>query len=167
MVAALREARPDSLRGEVVRVLGAGGTARIAAYALQAAGAGVELCARRDDVAGALAIKLGISARPWADRAAAATVVINTTPLGMQPDDPLPLKPAAVPGLRAVLDAVYTPPTTAWVHAAEAAGVRAISGVRMFLHQAHAQQRLWAEARADDLPAPAFADIEAAWESLT
>ena len=100
-----------------MRVLGAGGTARIAARALHGAGATVELCTRRDEDGAAVARELGVAARAWDDREAATAILINTTPLGMNADDPLPLEPAAVPGLIAALDAVYTPPMTAWLEA--------------------------------------------------
>jgi shikimate dehydrogenase len=107
---------------------------------------------------------LGVARRAWDDREAAAAILVNTTPLGMHVDDPLPLKPATVPGLLAALDAVYTPPMTPWLQAVADAGAVAVTGVRMFLHQAHAQQEVWATARGDT--PPSFADVEAAWERI-
>jgi shikimate dehydrogenase/3-dehydroquinate dehydratase type I len=164
IVRAIEASSSQGLRGATVRVLGAGGTARIAAHALRAAGSVVEVCARRDEAARELADELGVASRAWTDREAAAAILVNTTPLGMQPDDPLPLKPAMVPGLTAALDAVYTPPVTPWLQAVSECGAVAVSGVRMFLHQAHAQQQVWAEARGDT--APDFAEVEAVWEDL-
>ncbi|MHC5019130.1 MAG: type I 3-dehydroquinate dehydratase [Planctomycetota bacterium] len=164
IVRAIEESSSQGLRGAVARVLGAGGTARIAAHALRAAGSVVEVCARRDDAARELADELGVASRAWADREAAAAILVNTTPLGMQPDDPLPLKPAMVPGLQTALDAVYTPEVTPFIAAARAANVATVTGVRMFLHQAHAQQVVWAEARGD--APPDFSEVEAVWEDL-
>lgn len=164
LVAALTERVPGGFRGTTVRILGAGGTARSAAVALHSAGAIVEVSARDAEAAISVAAACGGTVREWDDRNAPATVLINATPLGMHAADPLPSEPATVRGLVAALDAVYTPPWTPWLRAVEAAGAQAVSGVRMFLHQAHAQQRLWAEARGADVPS--FANVEAAWETV-
>ena len=70
------------------------------------------------------------------------TVVINTTPLGLHPADPLPL--AAPPaGARVALDMVYAPGETAWTHAMRAAGLRAADGRTMLVAQGAAALERW------------------------
>ncbi|MGH7530507.1 MAG: shikimate dehydrogenase, partial [Gemmatimonadales bacterium] len=77
-------------------------------------------------------------ARPVAD------VVINATPLGLRPDDPLPIAPDALPETRVALDLVYAVGETRWVRALRARGMAAADGRGMLVAQgAAAFQRLF------------------------
>ena len=72
-----------------------------------------------------------------------ATIVVNTTPLGLGPDDPLPvelerLNPGAV-----ILDLVYGRGETKLVVAARARGHVACDGLPMLLHQGAAAFHRW------------------------
>ena len=80
---------------------------------------------------------------------AECTVVINTTPLGLEANDPLPLDR---PPARAVvaLDMVYARGETAWVRSMRAAGLRAADGRTMLVAQGAAAFRCWFA----DRPAP-------------
>lgn len=68
--------------------------------------------------------------------------VINTTPLGLAPGDPLPL--ATPPRCaRAALDLVYARGETTWTHAMRAAGLRAGDGRTMLVAQGAASLERW------------------------
>lgn len=121
-------------------ILGAGGGARAVAVALGDRGIPVVVCNRTRARAEALAADLvGVEVVAWERRdevVAGASLLVNTTQLGMagQPGLDVALD-AARPGL-VVADIVYTPLETPLLLAARARGLRAVSGIGMLLHQA-------------------------------
>ncbi len=66
----------------------------------------------------------------------APTLLINATPLGMNPGDPLPYPPRQFYPNWVVSDLVYRPLKTPFLIAAEAAGMKVVPGIGMLLHQA-------------------------------
>ena len=68
--------------------------------------------------------------------------MINTTPLGLQRDDPLPLA-TALRARRVALDLVYAPGKPAWTRAMRAAGLRAADGRTMLVAQGAAALERW------------------------
>ncbi len=58
-------------------------------------------------------------------------VVINATPLGMSPDDPFPVDPAALDPSMLVVDVIMKPETTPLLKAAQARGCRIQPGRHM------------------------------------
>ncbi|MEX2648783.1 MAG: shikimate dehydrogenase [Alphaproteobacteria bacterium] len=149
-MANLREAAPawraDSGPGVV---LGAGGAARaVCAGLLDAGVAAIRLVNRSPARAERLAHDLGgpITVRPWSERPGAlegATLVVNTTMLGMagQPPLDLALDPVA-PGC-VVCDLVYVPLETLLLARARARGLVAVDGLGMLLHQARPGFAAW------------------------
>jgi shikimate dehydrogenase len=150
-------------------VLGAGGAARSAAYALLGRGADVSLANRRVDRARELAAHFGTHVHAYGYGAlpallADADVLVNCTPLGMIGEPPLevdlgPLKPRAV-----VCDVVYVPLETPLLAAARARGHRTVDGLGMLLHQAGFGFEKWFGALPQvtpDLRAMIEADIRA------
>jgi 3-dehydroquinate dehydratase/shikimate dehydrogenase len=156
-----------SLRGTLhvlrVAVLGSGGVARAAAFALSRAGCAVSIFARTLDRAASLARDLNssnkngvsITAHRTQDFAGAAfDVVINATPLGMfaGPDaNASPLDDRAITSLNPhciLFDTVYNPIETPFLRIARERGFRTVPGVTMFVLQAEAQFRLFAGAPA-------------------
>jgi shikimate dehydrogenase len=129
-------------------VLGAGGAARAAAFALAARGVEVAVVNRTGERARELAESLGhgISAHGLAelpDLLLEADLLANCTPLGMVGEPPLaidlgPLKQTAV-----VCDAVYVPLETGLLGAAAARGHRVVDGLGMLLQQAGYGFRKW------------------------
>jgi len=156
---------PDTRRHALI--LGAGGSARAIAYALFKEKWRLVIAARRIGQAENLAQSLNtihsdeegrvpVEGIHW-DREAlsentpAPHLIVNTTPLGMSPDDnecpwpaDLPLPPQA-----AVYDLVYNPLETQFTRAARAAGLRAASGIGMLVEQAALSFEVWT-----GLPAP-------------
>jgi shikimate dehydrogenase len=151
---ALKAGAPDwrADAGPVV-VLGAGGAARAVVATL--AGAGVpEL--RLVNRTQATAIDLGVAFTPkdgrriaierWAERDAAlkdATLLVNTTSLGMKGQPPLDIDLAQLPRMAAVNDVVYVPLETGLLAAARARGHRCIDGLGMLLHQGRLGFEAW------------------------
>lgn len=124
-------------------VLGAGGAAAAAVYALVSLDMDVMVLARRPDAARRLAGRFGCR---WgglgAFRGADVDVVVDATPVGMEPDTRSLLAPGDLEPGTTVFDLVYTPPETPLIRAAKEAGCETIPGTEMFVHQAVEQFRL-------------------------
>jgi len=145
-----------ALRGARVLVVGAGGAARAVAYACLARGCDSLLLANRSEprarsLGRAMKTRfpeadiaaIATAGRAWASRAAASSVVVNTTPLGGRPGDPLPIPPEALGRGQTVMDIVYRPRRTPLLAAAAAAGARTVDGLQMLLHQGALAFALW------------------------
>ena len=74
-----------------------------------------------------------------------ADLVINATPLGLKPQDPLPVERDWLPAGRCVMDLVYGAGVTPFLAAARAKGNHVIRGWQMLLHQGAAAFELWTE----------------------
>lgn len=134
--------RALDLAGGRAVVLGAGGVARATVVALDQAGLrDVVVCGRTADRAAAVATLIGGATAPWDERERLESdVLINATSIGMAPDiDALPLDPSALSRHRAVIDLVASPPDTALIRAARAAGLPCVDGQTVALHQAARQ----------------------------
>jgi shikimate dehydrogenase len=136
LLAALRAAgcEPKGLRALVV---GAGGAGSAVALALAETGARVAVHdidrARRDDLRGRLAA--------WDVAAGSADpetfdLVVNATPLGMAPGDPLPVVADKLQSGAMVADLVTRPVVTPLLAAATERGARIVTGDDMFAPQA-------------------------------
>jgi 3-dehydroquinate dehydratase/shikimate dehydrogenase len=136
------------LKGSRVLLLGAGGAARAAAFALVEAGAIVCICARRETQAHALAHAAGCEAivrrnlkREFFD------AIINATPLGMHRRDAIPLHASEL-NCRVVMDMIYRPMRTKLLAMAARRGIETVSGAEMFIAQGIAQWEIWMGERA-------------------
>jgi shikimate dehydrogenase len=145
-IANLRSYGVDPATGPAL-LLGAGGSARAVAAALQDAGAPVTVANRTRARADVLARDLpGLRVIEWDARVAALAdhaLVVNTTPLGMVGHDPLDLDLSRAPASLVVADNVYVPLETPLLTAARAHGLRAVEGLGMLLHQAVPGFRAW------------------------
>ncbi|MSO79212.1 MAG: shikimate dehydrogenase [Acidimicrobiia bacterium] len=124
--------------GQRCVVLGAGGAARAIVFALGAAGAQVTVAARRvseaESAAGLAPDGEACDLAVATDAVAAATIVINATPVGMQGEAPA-FDPSVLGTDHVVIDTIY-PAETPLVVAARAQGARATNGLGMLVHQA-------------------------------
>jgi shikimate 5-dehydrogenase len=132
-------------------IFGAGGSARAAAFALANAGAEVLICARRESVGRELAKACGaqVIARKYL-ASARFEVIVNATPIGMYPhagSSPLSMREL---NCKIVMDLIYRPLRTQLLKITAAKGIRAVSGVEMFLAQGFAQWELWMEQAAPE-----------------
>lgn len=131
-------------------LLGAGGAARAALHALLEDGVGAVVVLNRTvDRAEALRStssdpnRVAVAHSIDVLRREAFDLVINSTSLGMGPGDPMPMPMEAVGGIGALLDLVYSPGETLWVHEARARGIPAADGVEMLLYQGAAAFERW------------------------
>ncbi|NYT07933.1 MAG: shikimate dehydrogenase [Methanomicrobiales archaeon] len=137
----IRDALTDA-RGSKAVVLGAGGAAAAAVYALKALSMEITVLNRTVSTAEDLAGRFGCeSGPPEAFDRADPDIVINATPVGMEPDTHSPLKKSQLKPSMTVFDLVYTPAETPLLRLARAAGCRVIPGTEMFVRQAAAQFR--------------------------
>ena len=141
-----------ALEGASVVVLGAGGAARAAAYALRKKGAAVTLLARDPEKAAEAARAIGCDygalssagERPF-------DAVINATPLGGGAHYALSPWPARAQRKDSVVfDMVYDPQETLLLREARVAGARVVSGLEMLLAQAVGQFEAWTGMRAPE-----------------
>jgi shikimate dehydrogenase len=143
LMRALAEENVD-VDGKSVFLLGAGGAARAVAYSLNQHGAHIVVSARRPDAADALAllvdgIVVGWDARE--DAAGASDIIVNATPIGMDPGDESPLHKFGRD--QVVADLVYNRPDTALRREARACGTAELGGLGMLVHQAALQIEQW------------------------
>jgi len=123
-------------------VLGAGGAARAVIWALKARGfAPIHVVNRTRDRAEAMADRFGSDIRPagWEDLPGllpTATLLVNTTSLGMEGQPPLAIDLAAARDNLLVTDIVYIPLETPLLAAARQRGLKTVDGLGMLLHQA-------------------------------
>jgi shikimate dehydrogenase len=134
---ALIDALPFSPEGATALVLGAGGSARAAVWALLDAGAGeVRVWNRTPERAQRLADELGAVA---VDRLEEADLLIHCTPAGLDGKGSvfkeLPLRADDISRYRCVVDLVYTATETALVQAARARSVAAVDGLGLLVGQ--------------------------------
>ncbi|HEY7515834.1 MAG TPA: shikimate dehydrogenase, partial [Vicinamibacteria bacterium] len=148
------------IRDKSVVIVGAGGAARAAAWALQGKGARVTVLSRREEQAADIATTVGCAHAPLSDLPRRPwNVLVNATPLGSRaaPDEtPVPAfmhRPGSV-----VFDMVYDPRETRLLREARAAGCAVVGGLEMLLGQAVAQFETWTglEAPLGDMRKAAF-----------
>ena len=159
-LAALKDGAPHwkAADGPVV-VLGAGGAARAVVASLVDAGAPELRLINRTQSA---AVALGLAFTPadgrqiaierWDERAAmldGATLLVNTTSLGMKGQPPLDLDLDRLPRTAVIDDIVYVPLETSLLAAARARGHRCIDGLGMLLHQGRLGFEAWFGAKVE------------------
>ena len=136
------EQRSTPLAGAKAVIMGAGGSARTAAWALRSKGAQVAIAARRTDRAEALASEFGIDVLAWPP-APGWDLLVNTTPVGTWPaTGDAPIARELVRG-RCVYDLIYNPAETTLLKWAREAGAETIGGLEMLVGQACHQFRWW------------------------
>jgi shikimate dehydrogenase len=91
-----------------------------------------------------------LEAAPWEESAMRAhladiDLIVNATPLGMNPSDPAPIPGRLIAPHHMVFDCVYGPSKTALLRAAEQAGARSANGISMLLHQGALSFSIWFE----------------------
>ncbi len=134
----------DALEGAEVLVLGSGGASKAVVYALEQMGALPCVISRTgEDTYDNLL-----------ERHAEASLIVNTTPVGMFPkcpDSPLSRSVlASLTELEGVLDIVYNPERTGIILEAMSLGIPAESGLAMLVGQAWRSSEVWQQASLDE-----------------
>lgn len=149
------------LAGTRIAMIGSGGAARAVSFTL-AAGESItalavlgvvpeemkRLVRELSEKTGVSAVGIDLEKKPKEARNAVeeADLVINTSPVGMHPnDDKTPIPTDWIRADAAVFDVVYTPPETRLLREAAARGCRTVQGVDMFINQAALQFERWTE----------------------
>ncbi|PYJ27966.1 MAG: shikimate dehydrogenase [Verrucomicrobia bacterium] len=70
-------------------------------------------------------------------------LIVNATPVGMNPSDPSPIPARLIAPHHIVFDCVYEPAKTALLRAAEVAGARGANGLSMLLYQGALSFSIW------------------------
>jgi shikimate dehydrogenase len=134
---ALIEALPLSAAGRTALVLGAGGSARAAVWALRDARAvDVRVWNRTAERAVELSRQLGATA---VSAAAPADVLVNCTSVGLDGDErsfeQLPVRPEQLSEYGCVVDFAYSPGETALLRAAREGGIPVVDGLELLVRQ--------------------------------
>lgn len=151
----LEERGGFSPEGKSVLLLGAGGAARAAVFALAERGAGRVLIANRTVERGdALAAdvrshSLDVDSIPMQearDAAGRVDLIVNATSMGMEPGPNAglsPLESRDISPRALVYDMVYTPQQTPLMEAARQAGADVVGGLWMLIYQGAAAFEMW------------------------
>lgn len=143
-------------KGARVVVLGAGGSARAAAVALD--GAHLTFIARHPGAAQELPGRVvGWSDAGWPPLVRSADLLLNATPLGRREE--MPVRPNALPRDGAVIDLVYVVGGTPLVRKSRSLGLRTADGWTVLLAQGARSFEIWT-----GRPAPVQAMKEALGE---
>jgi shikimate dehydrogenase len=119
-------------------VLGAGGAARAAVWALAQAGVEVTVWNRTPERAAELARDLGVAA---SERPGPAELLVNATSVGLRPADSLDGLPLV--NARVVVDLVYGSAQTSFARWAEERGARLVDGLEVLVRQGARSLELW------------------------
>lgn len=146
----------DDVRGTRALIVGAGGGARAVLYSLlengsesvTVLGRARKRAAEITNVAGKRAKRVNYITSERELRNEGFDLVVNATPLGLHPGERLPLRLSKLGGVRAVMDIVYRPGGTDWVHYAQSLGIPASDGLEMLIQQAAAAFELWFDIKA-------------------
>lgn len=144
--------------GARTAIVGAGGASRAVAFALaQAKAAEIRIFDIEHEKAGNVA---GMVAGLFRDTRVLAvgaadelgipdcSLLINATPLGLKPDDALPVDAGFLHRKLFVYDLIYNPGETALLRAAKNAGAKVANGLGMLLHQGMLSFELWTKQKA-------------------
>jgi shikimate dehydrogenase len=132
---------------EQALVIGAGGAARAAAYALASWGSCVHLINRGEQRAVRVREELGLRGLatsrpeelPWAE----IGLIVQATSAGLNDPESAPLELPALPQRPVVMDMIYRPRWTKLLRQAAAQGCPLVFGLEMLLHQAAGSFALW------------------------
>lgn len=144
-ISALKTQHPG-LHGRRYAVIGGGGAARAAIWALLQEGASVSVFVRDLERAKPLEEIFDVTIADLQSAAFAGfDVVVNTTVLGMSghQEPHTPANAAQLRGARLAYDLVYNPIETRFLREAEQVGCKTLGGLSMFVAQAAEQFRLW------------------------
>jgi 3-dehydroquinate dehydratase/shikimate dehydrogenase len=135
-----------ALRGARCAIIGAGGGARAALWALRSEGAEVVLFVRDASKARRASAEFEVEFYPLSSASFKGfDVVVNATPIGTHGalEDQTLATAGQLRGVRLAYDLVYNPLETRFLREARAAGCEMLGGLEMLLAQAVEQFKLW------------------------
>jgi shikimate dehydrogenase len=152
---------PSSPAGKRALVLGAGGAGRAAVWALVREGAELEVWNRTELRSRHLCEELGGHPVAAPDPLA-YELIVNTTTVGMEGEDPFGTLPLSAQGFQVgqvVVDMVYASGPTVLLRSAEAGGAVVVDGIEVLVQQGALSLEIWTgrEAPLDVMRAAAYA----------
>ncbi len=135
-----------TLQGARCAIVGAGGGARAALWALRSEGVSASVFARDPDKARLLAKEFSAETQLVSDASFAGfDLVVNATPLGTRGvyEHETVATVDQLRGVRLAYDLVYNPVETRFLREGRAAGCETLSGIEMLLAQAIEQFKIW------------------------
>ncbi len=134
-----------TVKNKTFVIVGAGGTARAAAYGILREGGFPIIVNRTLKKAEILSEKMRCPFYPLSEVGRIkADGLINTTPVGMYPHrSKTPVAASVLRNYKYVMDVIYNPLQTRLLADAERQGCRIFPGVDMFVHQGAEQLKLW------------------------
>ena len=137
----LLAALPRESSGMSVLILGAGGAARAAAWALRGAGADVGVWNRTPERAAALARELDVAS---VQEPVAADLMVNATSVGLGPGDAIDeLRLASIDPPQLAVELVYGDHETPFAAWAEAGGAQLVDGLEVLVRQGALSFERW------------------------
>lgn len=137
-------------KGKRALIIGAGGSSRTIGLALLRAGARIEITNRTPEAGKKLARllskfgKASFVQSPAVQRAVEeADIIVQTTPVGMKPNDPLPISNPLFRKGQVVYDIIYAPEKTKLLKLAEQQGAKTINGLSMLVFQGSESFNIW------------------------
>ena len=139
-------------------MFGAGGAARAVGYALLKGGASFLYIVNRNfqrarEVGELLGKRGNVLVFPLKESTVETLLkevdlIVNTTSVGMKPEDPHLFDYSKTPEGITVVDIIYNPPETPLLKAAKERGCKAINGLGMLVHQGAVAFEIWTEKKA-------------------
>lgn len=153
-IASLREDGGEKVKGKVLLVLGAGGAARAVVTQAALEGAGEILITDKVEEKAEKVVRglkknipfgpaQAISQKEIKSQLKKADFLINATPMGMHPQDPLIIDPDWLSPALLVFDLVYNLGETKLMKTAREKGCRVVGGLGMLIHQGAISFQLW------------------------
>jgi shikimate dehydrogenase len=133
------------ITGKTFAILGSGGAARAAVFAVLQGGGKPVIVFRTEERAKHLAESFNCRMIPFEKLGELeADCLINVTPVGMYPEiGDSPVNENILSRFRWVMDTIYNPLETKLLVDARKAGCKTISGLDMFVHQGAEQIKFW------------------------
>ena len=141
------------LEGKKALMFGAGGAARAVGYALLKGGASFLYIVNRNfqrarEVGELLGKRGNVLVFPLKESTVETLLkevdlIVNTTSVGMKPEDPHLFDYSKIPAGITVVDIIYNPPETPLLKAAKERGCKAINGLGMLVHQGAVAFEIW------------------------
>ena len=138
------------IKGKKILVLGAGGSGRSTAVALQNAGGDVWIYRRDREKLLETCAELHLKAAEDPE-AGGYDLLINCTGVGMHDSEGRsPVTSAAFRGCTGAIDLIYSPPQSEFLRLAKEAGLQTLNGAAMLFYQAYYADCIYLNREADD-----------------